>query len=465
MSLADELRAARASVPGAASGGDVTPITGAAWRRAQLEGLRCMLVERDEEFAAALYADLRKNAVEAELTEIGFVLAEIKHALRHLKKWMRPRRVSVPLSLAPASARVVSEPLGAVLIIAPWNYPLQLSLAPLVGALAAGNAVVLKPSEVAPATSAALARWIPQYLDSRLVRVVEGGVAETTALLDQRWDHIFYTGNETVARVISAAAAKNLTPVTLELGGKSPTFVDSSVNIEHAAKRIAWSKFVNAGQTCVAPDYVLVTPDAHDALIEALRKAIDGLYGTQPRESDSYGRIINDRHMARLTSLFESKSAAIGGDVDFDDRYIAPTVIDVTPEDALMCDEIFGPILPILTVADAREAIAFVNARPKPLALYVYSSAREVIHAFETQTSAGALDINVSLVHMSVPDLPFGGVGASGQGAYHGTRTFDVFSHSKAVLSKSLGFDTLRLIYPPYTANKKRLARELIRRL
>jgi len=441
-------------------------MTDFAWRKAQLEGMRRMLTEREADFVEALRVDLGKHPVESELTEIGFVLTEISHALRHLKKWMRPRRFRTPLALAPASAKLLPEPLGHVLIIAPWNYPLQLCLAPMVGALAAGNSVTLKPSEIAPATSAALARWIPQYLDRERVYVIQGGIPETTVLLEQPWDHIFYTGNETVARIIATAAAKHLSPTTFELGGKSPTFVDASGDLRAAANRIAWSKFVNAGQTCVAPDYVLVTPDARERLLAELDAAVTRLFGADPQASESYGRIVSDRHFVRLTALMSGKKPVVGGTSDEKSRYIAPSILtDVVPEDVLMQEEIFGPILPVLTVADAAEAIAFINARPKPLALYVYSADKHVRRAFESETSSGALDVNVGLVHMSVPDLPFGGVGASGSGAYHGRVSFERFSHLKPVVSKPLTLDTLALIYPPYTANKAKLAKNLLRRL
>lgn len=441
-------------------------MTDFAWRKAQLEGMRRMLAERETDFVEALRTDLGKHPVESELTEIGFVLTEISHALRHLKKWMRPRRFRTPLALAPATAKLLPEPLGHVLIISPWNYPLQLCLAPMVGALAAGNSVTLKPSEIAPATSAALARWIPQYLDSTRVTVVEGGVPETTALLELPWDHIFYTGNETVARIIATAAAKHLSPTTFELGGKSPTFVDATGDLRAAANRIAWSKFVNAGQTCVAPDYVLVTSDAREKLLAELNAAVTRLFGADPQTSDSYGRIVSDRHFVRLTAMMSGKKPVVGGVSNEKERYIAPSILtDVTHEDVLMQEEIFGPILPVLTVADADEAIAFVNARPKPLALYVYSADKRVRRAFERQTSSGALDVNVGLVHMSVPDLPFGGVGASGSGAYHGKVSFERFSHLKPVVSKPLALDTLALIYPPYTAKKAKLAKNLLRRL
>jgi len=453
--LVDELRAGRASVD-----------TGATWRRAQLEGMRRMLTEREAEFVEALRVDLGKHPVESELTEIGFVLAEIDHALRRLTKWMRPRRFRAPLALAPARAKLLPEPLGVVLIIAPWNYPVQLCLAPMIGALAAGNALVLKPSEVAPATSAALARWIPEYLDNRLVRVVEGAVPETTALLAQRWDHIFYTGNESVARVIADAAAKHLTPTTFELGGKSPTFVDGTGDLRAVAARIAWAKFVNAGQTCVAPDYVLVTPDAREQLLTELSTAVENLFGSDPATSDSYGRIISERHFARLKDMLGDGQLALGGESDMGQRYIAPSILtDVSLDAPIMHEEIFGPLLPVITVPDTEAAIAFINERPTPLALYVYSASKAVRRAFEQRTSSGALDVNVGLVHMSVPDLPFGGVGASGSGAYHGRVGFETFSHLKPVVTKALRPDTLKLIYPPYTAQKARLARGLLRRL
>ena len=432
-----------------------------AWRKSQLDALRRMILDNEEQFELALAEDLGKPATETQITEIGFVLAELDFALKHLARWLRPTRVRVPASLLPATAKVVSEPVGVVLIIGPWNYPMQLILAPLVGALAAGNAVVLKPSEMAPATSSLLVKLVAEYLDSSAVAVVEGAAAETGWLLEQPWDHILYTGNERVARIIAEAAAKHLTPTTLELGGKSPTFVDDTTDVSAAARRIAWGKFVNAGQTCVAPDYVLVTPTVRPALQKALADAVREMFGDNPRESRSFARIVNERHFARLAGLLGKapKSA------DAATRYFPPTIVDGDANSELMREEIFGPILPVLEVADHTAAIEFINARPKPLALYVFSENSAVRRDFTTHTSSGALGFNIPLAHMSVHDLPFGGVGASGSGAYHGKRSFDTFSHEKAVLSKPLRPETLRVIFPPYSRSKRSIATGALRKL
>ncbi len=437
------------------------------WRLAQLAGLRRMLTERAAEFEDALLEDLAKNPTESQIAEIGFVVGEIDHMRRGLRRWLRPRRVAVPGALMPARARVVLEPVGVVLVIAPWNYPVQLLLAPLVGALAAGNAVVLKPSELAPATSAAMARLIPQYLDATAVAVVEGAVEETTELLAQRWDHIFFTGNGRVGRIVAAAAAEHLTPVTLELGGKSPVYVDDSVDLAAAARRIAWGKFMNAGQTCVAPDYVLASRSVADRLADELRKALGALYGDDPAQSPDYGRIVNDRQFERLTGLLLGPgNTAVGGESDAASRYLAPTVlVDVPRDSAVMGEEIFGPVLPIVAVDGLDDAIAFIRSGDKPLALYVFSERREVRRRFLTDTSSGAVGFGVPAAHLAVGGLPFGGVGESGSGAYHGRRSLETFSHEKAVLSKPLAPDTLQLIYPPYTEGKDRFARGLLRRL
>ena len=436
------------------------------WRLEQLTGLRDFLLERGPELERALRDDLAKNPSESQLTEIGVVLAEVSHTISNLTSWLRPRSVRVPLALAPASASVMLEPLGVVLIISPWNYPVQLLLAPLVGALAAGNAVVLKPSELAPATSAVMARYLPRYLDSRSVIVVEGAVDETTELLAERFDHIFYTGNSRVARIVAAAAAKNLTPVTLELGGKSPVYVDETVDIDAAARRIAWGKFLNAGQTCVAPDYVLATPDVAGRLVEALRKAIGSLYGHDPRNTADYGRIVNDAQFGRLSALAEAGNAAIGGRTDASERYIEPTVLtEVNRSDDVMAQEIFGPILPIVTVTGLDDAIAYIRSGDKPLALYAFTDDKTARRRFLTETSSGAVGFGVTVAQLSIPGLPFGGVGESGTGSYHGKRSLETFSHEKAVLSKPLSPDTLQLVYPPYTPKRSSFIRGLLRRL
>ncbi len=433
------------------------------WRRDQLHALRDLLLDNQELLERALTRDLGKHPTESQATEIGIVLTELDHTLRHLKRWLRPRRVGIPLVLAPASARTVYEPLGTVLIIGPWNYPVQLILAPLIGALAAGNAVVLKPSELAPATSEVLAALVSTYLDERAVAVVEGDADTASDLLAQRFDHIFFTGSTAVGKIVAKAASENLTPVTLELGGKSPAYIDNSVDLEAAARRLIWGKLLNAGQTCVAPDYVLATPRTADALIPHLRAAITEFYGDDPSLSGDYGRIVSTRHAQRLSDLLDGHEPVIGGRIDVDERYVEPTVIDdVDPTSALMAEEIFGPILPIVHVADAGEAIRFIADRDKPLSLYVFSDNPDVRRRFLRDTSSGALAFGLPAAHLSVPDLPFGGVGASGTGAYHGELSFTTFSHAKAVLSKRLSPDTMSVVYPPFTSGKSAVVRRVI---
>lgn len=436
------------------------------WRESQLEALRRALVDSESDLARALNEDLGKHPTDAWLTEIGFVTNEITHALRHLRAWLRPRRVGVPLSVRPARAHIVREPLGVVLVIAPWNYPLQLSLAPLVGALAAGNAVILKPSELAPATSRALAHLVADHLDPAAVRVVEGGVPETSALLAQRWDHIFYTGGGRVGRVVLEAAARHLTPVTLELGGKSPAFVDEGADLETAARRIVWGRFTNAGQTCVAPDYVLGTRQVIDRLRPLLVEAIGEFYGADPSLSEAYGRIVSDRHFDRVRGLIDPDRVVSGGRTDRASRYIEPTLLDgaggIDPGDPVMQEEIFGPVLPFVEVAGVDAAIDFVTARNKPLALYVFTRAAATRRRFVRDTSSGALDFNVPAAHMLVPDLPFGGVGASGMGSYHGEASIELFTHAKPVLDMASRPDLARFVYPPFTRLKEQVIRRIV---
>ncbi|MFF7633604.1 aldehyde dehydrogenase family protein [Kitasatospora sp. NPDC008050] len=410
------------------------------WRLARLSALRALLTEQSEAFLAALHADLGKSAAEAYRSEVGFTLNEIDHTVEHLADWLRPRPAAVPGAFQPAEAQVVRDPLGVVLIIAPWNYPLQLALAPLVGALAAGNTAVVKPSELTPATSAALARLLPRYLDREAVAVLEGGVPETTALLEQRFDHIFYTGNGQVGRIVMAAAAKHLTPVTLELGGKSPVVVEPGADLAVTAQRLARGKFQNAGQTCVAPDYVLAIGESAGALEAHLREAVQELYGAEPADSPAYGRIVNERHHDRLTALLGEGRIVTGGAHDRATRYLAPTVLaEVSPEAPVMQAEIFGPILPIIAVPDLDAAIAFINERDKPLALYAFTDSEQTKQRLAAETSSGGLVFGLTVSHLAVPELPFGGVGESGMGRYHGEYSIDTFSHAKAVLDKPLG--------------------------
>ncbi|MFJ2829619.1 aldehyde dehydrogenase family protein [Streptomyces sp. NPDC087263] len=411
------------------------------WRKTQLRRLRELLTTHGEDIAAALHADLGKSSTEAFRTEINFTVREIDHTLEHLDSWLRPEPAPVPAHLGDdATAWTQYDPLGVVLVIAPWNYPVQLLLTPLLGALAAGNAVVAKPSELAPATSAVLARLLPQYLDTDAVAVVEGAIPETTALLAERFDQIFYTGNGTVGRIVMRAAAEHLTPVALELGGKSPAFVDRGTDLAVVADRLVRGKFLNAGQTCVAPDYVLTDPETARALEPELVRAVEAVFGAEPKKSTEFGRIVNERHFDRLSSLLGSGRAVTGGDSDRGVKYIAPTVLaDVDPKSPVMAEEIFGPILPIITAADLDGAIGFINDRAKPLALYVFTDSDTTRRRLADETSSGGLGFGLPLAHLTVSDLPFGGVGESGMGSYHGRYSIETFSHRKAVLEKPLG--------------------------
>ncbi|GAA4164488.1 aldehyde dehydrogenase family protein [Gryllotalpicola daejeonensis] len=434
-----------------------------AWRLAQLKALGALLTENGPALEQALWADLHKAPAEAQYSEIGFTLSELNSVQKHLRRWLRPTRVAAPAALLPATAKTVLEPLGVVAVIAPWNYPVQLTLAPAIGALAAGNAVVLKPSELAPATARVLAELVPRYLDPSAVVVVEGGVPETTELLAQRLDHIFYTGNGAVGRIVLEAAAKNLTTVTLELGGKSPTYVDDTVDLDAAAARIAWGRFLNAGQTCIAPDYVLATAAVQRKLGPLVAKWIERYFGADPQRSPDFGRVINDRHFSRLTGLLGAGTVVTGGQTDASERYLAPTVLADVPRDApVMREEIFGPILPFVTVDGLDDAIRYINANDKPLALYVFSEDARTRRRFLTETSSGAIGFGIPLGHIGVHGLPFGGVGPSGSGAYHGRRSLEVFSHEKAVLTKPLKPDTIQLIAPPYTPARERLIRKVL---
>ena len=433
-----------------------------AWRKAQLSSMIKMLRDNADEFSAALKQDLGRGPEEAWLYDIGFSITEIELIIKNLKKWTEPRKVSTPLVSMPGSSHRIPQPLGVVLVIAPWNYPIQLLLIPVAGAIAAGNAVVMKPSEVSSATSALLGKLVPQYFDKDAIAIVEGAVPETTQLLAEKFDHIFYTGNGTVGRVVMRAAAENLTPVTLELGGKSPTIVDKSANLAVAGRRIAWAKYVNAGQTCVAPDYVLAHADVADKLVDEIRMSVKDFYGSDPQQSGDFARISSPRHFSRLKAMLASGKIAIGGESDEQQRYIAPTVlVDVTASDSVMQEEIFGPILPVLTVQSIDEAINFVNARSHPLALYVFAEDQKVNDKVVASTTSGGVTVNGTIFHMTGPFLPFGGVGESGMGAYHGRAGVDTFQHLKPVLKRSTRVDA-PLAYPPYTKRKFAILKKFI---
>ncbi len=435
------------------------------WRLEQLDGLIRMPEEEADRFEEALAADVGKPSLEAFASDIGTPASEIAVIRKNAPKWAKPRRVSLPLTSLPGKGYIHPEPLGVALIIAPWNYPIQLLLNPMAAAIAAGNAVVAKPSELAPATSAALAELIPRYCDSDAITVVEGDASASTALLEQRFDHIFFTGSTQIGRVVYEAAAKHLTPVTLELGGKSPVLIDDSANVSVAARRLAWGKWLNAGQTCVAPDYVLVTEKHRDALVEAMQQSFVGFAdGSGTKDNDEYASIVTERHAARLAGLLNDHggTVAFGGECDPQERYVEPTVIvDPDPESSLMTEEIFGPILPVITVESMDDAVEFVNAREKPLALYVFADDDKVADRLIADTTAGGSCINHVIQHLLPPDLPFGGVGSSGMGRYHGRSGFDTFSNLRSVLKKGAKPDP-KLLYPPYTSFKTKLIRRFV---
>lgn len=427
-------------------------------RRRNLDALRRMLEDNREKFEQALHADLRKSKREAGITEIDAVLGEISHVLRHLTRWTSPQRVRTPLVLFPSSARLVPEPLGVVLVMSPWNYPLNLTLDPLVGILAAGNAAVIKPSPDSKHTSELLGELIPYYFRDESVQVLLGSVEVAQKVLEERFDHIIFTGSGPVGRIVMEAAARHLTPVTLELGGKSPVWFDDDAHLNQVALRLAWAKFTNAGQTCVSPDYVMTTPDRVPALVDALERAVKQLWGQNPAASGEYGRIINERHFDRLVGYLRDSDVEFGGQHDRDDLFVAPTVVTLPASNrvvlgpdspqALLRDEIFGPILPIVPVASEEQAVQVINSWDKPLALYVFSDSEKTRRYFEQNTSSGAVVNNAGLIHVGANSLPFGGVGPSGMGAYHGLDSIRTFSHMKPVLTKPLLPDTLRLLNP-----------------
>lgn len=436
----------------------------AEWRISQLDALLRVLTEGGDELVAAMVEDFGKPEVEAYTTDISFTITEIKHIRKHLRSWMRPQKAKLRLQDRPGAGKVVPEPLGVALVIAPWNYPVQLLLAPMAAAFAAGNAVVAKPSEMVPNTSRVLSQMLRAELDPEAFAVFEGGVEVSTALLDQRFDHIFFTGSTAVGKVVAKAAAEHLTPTVLELGGKSPAIVTTDANIDVAAKRIVWGKFLNAGQTCIAPDYILVDRSRKDALVDALLAAVEQFYGTDPGTSSDLTKVVNDRHVARIEKLLADHGGTVlsGGTFDAATRKLAPTLIaDPDPDSALMSEEIFGPVLPILTVDSLDEAIAFVNGRAKPLALYLFSESGKEADAVVERTSSGGVCVNHTLFHITPPTLPFGGVGDSGQGRYHGKSGFEALSNMKPVLAKPTKPD-LALIYPPFTNLKKFVLKKLV---
>ncbi|MBQ7856107.1 MAG: aldehyde dehydrogenase [Alistipes sp.] len=414
-----------------------------------LKRLRDALHKWEKQICQALWEDLHKSYEEAYMTELSIVLGEINNHLRHLKEWAADERCSTPLKMFPSRSRIVSEPLGSTLIIAPWNYPVQLLLNPLVGAISAGCTALLKPSPYVPHVADVLERMIDETFDDEYIAVVQGNRNVNTMLLAERYDLIFFTGSPTLGRMVMEAAARNLTPVVLELGGKSPCIVDSEANIKVAARRIAWGKCLNAGQTCIAPDYLLVHKEVKEELVEALRKEFRSLLGRKPHKSKHFVRIVNERAFDRLDGYLASAEIVVGGNRDRAEKFIEPTIIDnVSPDSPIMQEEIFGPIFPLLTFESTEEAIEFVASREKPLALYYFGSdeaARRVLR----HTSSGGACINDTIMHIANENMPFGGVGNSGMSAYHGRDSFNVFSHRRAVVSTTTRLD-LPFRYMPY---------------
>lgn len=434
-------------------------------RAAKLERLREAIVSREKQIYDALYADFRKAPLESEISEIVPCLAELKDAIKHVHKWMKPQRVPTPMTLVGTHSAIHYEPKGVVLIIGPWNYPFQLVIAPLIAAVAAGNCVIVKPSELTVQTSKLLVSLLADVFSPEEVAVVEGDHVETQKLLALPFDHFFFTGSTRVGKIVAEAAARHLASSTLELGGKSPAVIDDSADLPSTAKRIVWGKFVNSGQTCIAPDYVMVSEARQQQLVDELRGAIVELYGATEadrRASPDLCRIINTRNYDRLKKMLDDTVKAgahieVGGETDPGERYIAPTVLtNVRPDAAVMAEEIFGPILPILTYKHLDEVAPFITARDKPLALYVFARDQQAIDTIVNQTTAGGTCINNAVVHFANSNLPFGGVGPSGLGSYHGVYGFKTFSHERSVLQQGR-IDALKSVYPPYGASVSKM--------
>lgn len=435
------------------------------FRITQLKKLRASIQKYESQIHQALRKDLGKHEFESYATETGLVLGSISHAIKHLRSWAKPKKVPTPLHLFPSKSFIIPEPYGTVLIIGPYNYPFQLLIEPLIGAIAAGNCAVLKPSENVPHVAAVIAKMLADTFDSSYIRAVLGGVETNIALTHAPFDYIFFTGSVGVGKSIMEAAAKNLVPVTLELGGKSPVIVDQNANIKVAAKRIIWGKTLNAGQTCVSPDYILVHESVKDDLISAMKSSIHAFYGVDIRKSPDFGRIVNSNHFNRLKTILEKDKAHIiyGGSTCPEDRFIEPTLIEVPSWDAAcMSEELFGPILPIMTYTHLEDSITAIKNQPKPLALYLFTENNKVKEKVLKEVSFGGGFINDTITHLVNPKLPFGGVGHSGMGAYHGHYSFTTFSHSKSIMSKTTLFD-IPLVFPPFTSSKVKAIRRFMK--
>ncbi len=434
-----------------------------AFRIQQLKTLKQAVIDNETAVFNALKADLNKPLVESFIGEISLVVKEIEYAIKHIRTWHQPKKVQTPWQFLPASAKIYPEPLGVVLIFSAWNYPFQLIIAPLIGAMAAGNCAILKPSEIATNTSRVIAEIFEKYFEQSYLAVIEGGVETSQQLLSQKFDHIFFTGSTGIGKIVMEGAAKHLTPVTLELGGKSPCIVDTDIDIKVTARRITWGKFFNAGQTCLAPDYLLVDRKIKHNLLDEIKKCLQTFYSENPATSPDYARIINQKQFDRLVNYLKNLKdgkIVLGGEIIPEELYISPTLIDsISWQDAVMQEEIFGPILPIVEFTEYKEAINIINSQPKPLALYLFSQNKDLQKQILQDTCFGGGCINHTLIHYTAPSLPFGGVGNSGIGSYHGKAGFDTFSHYKSIVTKPF-FPDVKLLYPPYK-NKLSLIRRI----
>jgi aldehyde dehydrogenase (NAD+) len=433
------------------------------FRLRQLGILKKAIQKNEPKITKALFKDLHKSEFESYATEIGYVLDSIGYFMKNLRSWAKVKKVKTPYIHAGSKSYVYYEPYGTVLIIGPFNYPFQLVIEPLIGAIAAGNCVVIKPSEYTPNISKVISDLIKESFDESYIRMIEGGKEINSLLINSHFDYMFFTGSVPVGKIVMEAASKNLVPVTLELGGKSPCIIDKDANLDIAAKRVVWGKFLNAGQTCVAPDYLLVHRDVKNGFVEKMIHSIKEFYGEDPKLSPDFGRIVNERQITRLIGLIDNEKVIYGGEFDMENLYISPTIVDnVTWEDKVMEDEIFGPILPVIEYEDLENMIKIVNSRPKPLALYIFTENRDVEKKVIENISYGGGCVNDTMTHLATPFLPFGGVGPSGLGSYHGEESFKTFSHSKSVLKRSTRLD-IKFLYPPYNRGKVNLLRRFFK--
>lgn len=466
-STKDEAIVATPSIPDMKASLDSYFASGAtyslAWRKSQLTAFLTLLQNEEKAIADALFKDLHKSAEESFITEIGYLIKDVKHLLKNIKRWMKPQSVGTPMLAMPGKSMIKPEPLGTCLVIGAWNYPFQLSLSPMLAAISAGNCVIVKPSELAPATSSLIALLLPKYLDMNAIAVVEGGKEPTTELLSQAFDKIFYTGGEKVGKIVMSAAAQHLTPVTLELGGKSPCIIDKGINLEAACSRIVWGKLMNVGQTCIAPDYLLVHHSNLDDVVNMLKKVIVKQYKTDIINNRFFGRIISSQHCERIVAYLKDQNVVFGGEHDLSQKFIAPTiVVNPSADSPLMQEEIFGPIFPIVSFETRSDMLAFIKARAKPLAAYIFTDDGEFEQRCIDQLSAGSMCINDTCVFMLNPELPFGGVGVSGMGRYHGKYGFDAFSHQKSILKRSFKLEN-SLRYVPFNSFKFSVLRKFLK--